>query len=254
MEWLLSVYASPPPLYATAPIQACSTSTQNQHHHRQGSAEPLPLPEPGRSKSGLVHAVARLIFSCLHARQTLCIPPSAVVWVLHVFMFACETNHVHIPKCCSVDVDWTEIAVKAMGRQARLQHCSGWIALSCSCLLVILCHFLEQNQSFDDQKSERTPKQKSKGTRDSKLAQVRSTRGSSLSTIDVDTGALYTSYKYLGVYFFPNPAPAPDEALQYLTNTTRAFFARLAPLNLTLSELTSPVNCQLIPTQCTGSW
>ena len=75
---------------------------------------------------------------------------------------------------------------------------------------------------------------------------IESSAGSQLSTIDPDTGHPYKFYKYLGVYFFTSEDP--NELYSLLANNVRAFFDRLSPLNLTMTELTSLTNCQLIPT------
>ena len=75
---------------------------------------------------------------------------------------------------------------------------------------------------------------------------IESSAGSQLSTIDPDTGQPYKFYKYLGVYFFTSEDP--NELYSLLANNVRSFFDRLSPLNLTMTELTSLTNCQLIPT------
>ena len=68
--------------------------------------------------------------------------------------------------------------------------------------------------------------------------------GGTISTLD-SRGQPRSCYKYLGVFFYNSDAQ--NKVLDYVHAEIIAFFARLAPLSLTATELISLVNKQPIP-------
>ena len=74
--------------------------------------------------------------------------------------------------------------------------------------------------------------------------EIVSQHGGKISTLD-SRGQPRSCYKYLGDFFYNSDAQS--KVLDYVHAEINAFFARLAPLSLTATELISLVNKQLIP-------
>ena len=81
--------------------------------------------------------------------------------------------------------------------------------------------------------------------RGSQHAVVQSVHGGRVSTRDT-AGRPHSVYKYLGVYF--DTTDHATRVWEFVRAEINSFFAHLAPLQLTASELISLVNKQLIPT------
>ena len=76
-------------------------------------------------------------------------------------------------------------------------------------------------------------------------AEITSRYGGCISTRD-DSGQPHKVYKYLGVYFYTSEHS--ENMFDFVNAEITSFFAHLAPLELTASELIMLTNKQLIPT------